>query len=134
MKPTKKKEILNMLSAAAAVIFVYVLFSILGIGCPIKFITGISCIGCGMTRAWLRVLHLDLKGAFYYHPAFWLPPLILILLYYKKKIKYYKIFMFTALSIFVIIYFVRLIWSDGNIVVFHPENNILSRTIQKFLL
>lgn len=125
-----------MLSAAAAVIFVYGLFSILGIGCPIKFVTGISCIGCGMTRAWLRVLHLDLKGAFYYHPAFWLPPLVLLLMYcnYKKNIKYYKIFMFTAIALFGIIYIVRLIWSDSDIVVFHPENNILSRVVQKFIL
>lgn len=136
MKSKNKKEFLNIVSAVAAVVFVYGMFGILGIGCPIKFVTGISCMGCGMTRAWLSVLRLDLKSAFYYHPAFWLPPPVLLLLYIKNKknIKYYKFFMFTAITIFVIIYIVRLIWSDGDIVVFQPENNILSRTIQKFIL
>lgn len=136
MKFPKRKESLNALQAIAAIIIVYGLSALLGIGCPIKFITGISCMGCGMTRAWLSVLHLDFKSAFYYHPAFWLPPLVLIFWYLKNKkiINNYKFFMFTAIITFVIIYFVRLIWSNNDIVVFHPENNILSRIIQKFIL
>lgn len=127
MKSKKNKEVLNTLSAIAAIIIVYGIFALLGIGCPIKFVTGISCMGCGMTRAWLSVLHLDLKSAFYYHPAFWLPPLVLICWYlkHKKIIKNYKFFMFTAIITFVIIYFVRLIWSSNDIVVFQPENSIL---------
>ncbi|MDE7047571.1 MAG: DUF2752 domain-containing protein, partial [Lachnospiraceae bacterium] len=52
MKSKKGKELCNLLSAIAAVLMVYGLFTVLGIGCPIKFITGISCMGCGMTRAW----------------------------------------------------------------------------------
>ncbi len=108
MKSKKGKELCNLLSAIAAVLMVYGLFTVLGIGCPIKFITGISCMGCGMTRAWLSVLCLDFKSAFYYHPGFWIPPLV-------------------------IIYFVRLIWSDNDIVVFQPENSILSKIIQKFI-
>lgn len=135
MKSEKNKEVLNTLSAIAAIIVVYGIFAILRIGCPIKFVTGISCMGCGMTRAWLSVLHFDLKSAFYYHPAFWLPPLVLICWYlkYKKIIKNYKFFMFTAIITFVIIYFVRLIWSNNDIVVFHPENGILSKIIQTFM-
>lgn len=125
-----------MIPAIASIMIVYGLFNILGIGCPIKFVTGISCIGCGMTRAWLSVLHFNFKDAFYYHPAFWIPPFILILLCLKNKKseKYYKIFMFTSIAIFVIIYFVRLIWPYNDIVVFQPENNILSKIIQKFIL
>lgn len=136
MKPKRKNELLNILSAIAAVIIVYAIFTVLGIGCPIKFITGISCMGCGMTRAWWAVLHLDFKSAFYYHPAFWLPPLVMIFLLLKNKIsiKKYKFFMFTAAAIFVIIYFVRLISSNDDIVVFQPENNILSKIVQNFIL
>lgn len=135
MKSKKGKELCNLLSAIAAVLMVYGLFTVLGIGCPIKFITGISCMGCGMTRAWLSVLCLDFKSAFYYHPGFWIPPLVIIFLYLKNKnkIKKYKFFMFTAIAVFVIIYFVRLIWSDNDIVVFQPENSILSKIIQKFI-
>lgn len=135
MKSGKRKELLHILSAITAVIFVYALFTLLGIGCPIKFVTGISCMGCGMTRAWLCVLRLDFKSAFYYHPGFWLPPLVLILFYLKNKkiIKNYKFFMFTATAIFVIIYLVRLIYLNDDIVVFQPENNILSKISKKFI-
>ena len=79
----RQKKCLNMLSSITAVTFVYGIFNALGIGCPIKYATGISCIGCGMTRAWLSLLHLDIRGAFYYHPAFFLPPLVLIVLHLK---------------------------------------------------
>lgn len=51
-------------------------FHITGVGCPFQYMTGISCAGCGMTRAWLCVLHLDFPGAFAYHPLFWTVPLI----------------------------------------------------------
>ena len=55
----------------------YILLECVGITCPIKFITGISCAGCGMSRAWISLLKLDLKNAFYYHPLFWSVPILL---------------------------------------------------------
>lgn len=45
-----------------------------GIGCPFRFLLGVPCPGCGITRACQAVLHLDFAGAFYYHPLFWLLP------------------------------------------------------------
>ena len=39
----------------------------LGITCPIRFLTGISCPGCGMTRALLSALRFDFQAAFFYH-------------------------------------------------------------------
>ncbi len=50
-----------------------------GIGCPIRYATGVPCPGCGMTRAWLAVLHGDLAAAFAYHPLFWAVPLAVAL-------------------------------------------------------
>lgn len=44
-------------------------------GCPWRNLLGIPCPGCGMTRAWLRVLALDFAGAFAAHPMFWSGPL-----------------------------------------------------------
>ncbi len=46
--------------------------------CPIKAVTGIPCPGCGMTRAWLSVLRLDIRKAFAYHPMFWTAPVIAV--------------------------------------------------------
>lgn len=43
-------------------------------GCPFRNLTGVPCPGCGMSRAWLRALRLDLAGAFSLHPMFWSVP------------------------------------------------------------
>lgn len=48
--------------------------------CPLRFITGVPCPGCGITRAFLKVLHLDLVGATRMHP-FWIPVLLLAVCY-----------------------------------------------------
>ncbi len=140
MNSRNKKELLNMLSAVTVIVLVYGLFNLAGITCPIKYITGISCLGCGMTRAWISVLHLDLKGAFYYHPGFLLPLAALVLFIIKsqgdkniKFYKFYKISMFTIIMLFVIIYVVRIVWTEGDIVVFQPENNILSRFMRNYI-
>lgn len=47
---------------------------LLDIGCVFKTVTGLSCPGCGMTRAWLAALRLDLVAAVAYHPLFWIVP------------------------------------------------------------
>ena len=36
--------------------------------CPAVLITGLPCPGCGMTRALIRLLHLDFAGAWQMHP------------------------------------------------------------------
>ncbi len=36
--------------------------------CPIKLVTGLSCLGCGMTRSVLLVLSGDIQAAFRMHP------------------------------------------------------------------
>ncbi len=43
----------------------------LGAGCVFKSIFGIACPTCGMTRAHISLLRLDIGSAFYYHPAWW---------------------------------------------------------------
>lgn len=46
------------------------------IPCLVKALFGIPCPGCGMTRAYIRVLHLDFVGAFQLHPMFWAMPIL----------------------------------------------------------
>ena len=58
------------IQALAAVALFYIVIESLGVTCPILFLTGISCAGCGMSRAWLSLLRLDLAGAFAFHPLF----------------------------------------------------------------
>ncbi len=59
--------------AAAAVLFLVVLPLLGALGvplCPIRLIFDGGCPFCGMTRAHLAALRLDLRGAFAYHPLF----------------------------------------------------------------
>lgn len=63
----------------AGLVLSVLLFWRAGIGCPIRYATGVPCPGCGMTRAWLSVLHGDLAAAFAYHPLFWAVPLAVAL-------------------------------------------------------
>ena len=71
----------------ATMAIVAVALYITGIGCPIKFCTGISCPGCGMTRAWLSLFSLRPDLAFAYHPLYWMAPLVFALVYFKHKIE-----------------------------------------------
>ncbi len=126
------KKYKDLIGLAAAIVFIYAVMNFMGIGCPIKFATGISCLGCGMTRAWLSLLKLDFSAAFYYHPLFMLPPVAAIVYFYKSKIniKIYKIIMLTMVMAFIIMYLYRLIYTDGNIVVFEPDKNIIFRLLE----
>ena len=128
----RKNERKELICAVTAVVVLYTAMESIGITCPIKFITGISCAGCGMSRAWMAFFQLDMAKAFEYHPLFWLVPIAVIVLLCKSKIniKIYKIIIFTIIIMFAIVYIFRLIWSGDDVVVFEPQNNILFRIIR----
>ncbi len=127
---------IEVITSVAAVVVLYVILESFGVTCPIKYITGISCAGCGMSRAWIALLHFNIHEAFMYHPLFFLPPVVVIVMLLKSKIniKFYKIFMFTMVGAFVIVYLYRMFIGDGNVVVFEPQNNIVFRIIRKLNL
>ena len=128
----KSHRRIEVITSVAAVVVLYVILESFGVTCPIKYITGISCAGCGMSRAWMAFLQLDIAKAFAYHPLFWLVPIVVIVLLCKSKIniKIYKIIIFTIIIMFAIVYICRLIWSGDDVVVFEPQNNILFRIIR----
>ena len=133
MKKRRLSPGTEAISAIAAVVILYIILESFGVTCPIKYLTGISCAGCGMSRAWISLLHLNLQDAFMYHPLFFLPPVALIIMLCKSKIniKFYKIFMFTIAGAFVIVYMYRMIVGIDNIVVFEPQNNIIFRIMRE---
>ena len=128
-----KSQRTEAITAVTAVVILYVVLESFGVTCPIKYITGISCAGCGMSRAWIALLHFNIHDAFMYHPLFFLPPVVVIVMLLKSKIniKIYKIFMFTMACAFVIVYLYRMFMDSGNVVVFEPQNNIVFRIIRK---
>lgn len=104
-----------------------------GITCPIKFMTGISCLGCGMTRAWLSAFCLHFSDAFYYHPLFWTIPLLLVTLLCKSWGKKRRWIIFGAILLFVSVYFYRIAYGDGEVVAFDPSNGFIFRMFDRFI-
>ena len=98
--------------------------------CPIKSFFGISCPGCGMSRACLSALRLDFEAAFYYHPL-WiaLPIFALLLLVFalkKNKSAIYTLLLISA-ALLIIVYIIRLFFGDGVVVAFTPTASKLYR-------
>lgn len=105
-------------------------------GCPIHFFLGVSCPGCGMTRAWLALLHLDISGAFAAHPLFWLAPLVVLAILFDDQIDFsrHRPLILLIATAFFLVYLARLFWFPGDIVVWQPQEGFLFRTFKKFLL
>lgn len=88
------------------------------IRCPVKYWTGISCPGCGMTRAWLSLIMLDVKSAWHYHPLFWMPAVIVIMLICRDRINktLFKGIMTAFLILLLGVYVYRMGWGDASVV------------------
>lgn len=83
---SKNRELIVVILIGAVISFIAVIFLNKSI-CLFINIFGLPCPACGMTRAYISLVHLDIKKAFYYHPLFWSVPLIL-LEYKNKKLIY----------------------------------------------
>lgn len=116
------------LTALAAVAAFYIILELHGVTCPIRFLTGVSCAGCGMSRAWLSLLRLDLAAAFRFHPLFWLPVPAAVLLLARRRIprRVFRAGLVLCIALFLIVYLIRL-FLPGQIVVFNPSEGLLWR-------
>lgn len=67
--PKRQRQALQSLVAGLALFAVLYLATSLfgGSLCPIRNLFGVSCFGCGLTRGFIAILHLDLKAATRYH-------------------------------------------------------------------
>lgn len=99
--------------------------------CPIKFFTGVSCPGCGMTRAMLAALRLDFGAALQYHPLFWavLPVLIAVVLLRRHKKARAGVLLVSVVAM-VGVWLYRMIFMDTDIVVFAPQNGLIPSVIR----
>ena len=101
----------------------FVLFTIGGISflvsqftdkslCIFYNVTGVPCISCGLTRAFKSLFKLDIYGAFFYHPLFFLIPIIPFLLLRAKNENIQKklnILSIIVIALFITVWIIRLI-------------------------
>lgn len=120
------------LAALAVIAALYAALHFAGFGCPIKAITGVSCAGCGMTRAWLEVLSGNWAAAFAYHPLFWTIPLGALVFLFRRRLprRLVTVLAWTAGIAFVAVYAVRLADPEDTVVVFAPETGLLHRILR----
>ncbi len=127
------KHIKERVQLCISIFFIYLFLSLLHVGCPIKFLTGISCPGCGMTRAVISVFRLNFKEAFHYHPLFLITPVMLCLFLLETAIKpiYYKIAWSMIFLMFLLVYIIRLFITPCDIVSIDMKNGILLKLIHQ---
>ncbi|MBR2066916.1 MAG: DUF2752 domain-containing protein [Solobacterium sp.] len=124
----KNKDYVNLALTFICILFFFYLFDIT---CPIKYITGLSCAGCGMTRAYLSLFHFDIPKAISFHPLFPLPPIVLLIVFNKHKFskKAYTLTLSFILILFLLTYFLRLANPDDAIVVFEPQHSLVYKIL-----
>ena len=117
------------LQALAAIALFYAVIELLGVTCPIRFLTGVSCPGCGMSRAWLAALRMDWGAAFAFHPLFLLPvPAAGLLLFQRRTPSgLFRWGMGIICALFLIVYIARIITPENTVVEFDPSQGLIWR-------
>ncbi|CUU46189.1 DUF2752 domain-containing protein [Clostridium beijerinckii] len=131
----KEIDINGYIKLAFCIMTLYIFYNVVGIGCPIRFLTGISCAGCGMTRAWICLLHLDIRGAFYYHPLFIMPAIYLFIFIFKNKISKstFNFLIIIGIGLFIATYIFRLLNPDDIVVNINIKNGFIYKLFEFIL-
>ena len=111
-------------------IFILIAPFYLTIGCPIQFLTGISCFGCGMSRAAIALLQLDFALAFKMHPMIFIMPFVALVILFRKKIpkKVLNGLFIIGAVLMVGTYVYRLI-AGSDVIYVTPENGFIYKII-----
>lgn len=118
---TRGKKLVLLHAGVVCGVAVYALImELTGIGCPIRWLTGVPCPSCGLTRATLALLRLRPQEAFAWHPmVFLIYPYLFLLFHFRTKLfAHWKKGVLIGLLagggvLFVVVYVIRL-WNGIN--------------------
>lgn len=131
-----KKMIKDLSIFIFVILIYYLILLILDMTCPIKDLLGISCPGCGMSRALFNAIQFKFEKAFYYHPLWIVLPICVIILmisHYKNKKKIFYTCMISFSILLIIVYIYRMFNSDNYVVFFKPKEGLIYRIIEKII-
>ena len=130
-----RQRILSAAPAVLAVGLLYLIFHLTGIGCPVRFLTGVSCPGCGMTRAVFSCLSLHFREAFHYHPLVFLLPVAMTVFLLKRRFsaRTFRFLTIAAVVLFISVYLIRMFITSDSVVFFCPDQGFIFRTVKKIL-
>lgn len=133
--PNWKKIFITKTGTLCAVVVAYYLLTWFT-GCPFRYFFGISCPGCGMTRALLAALRLDFVAAFSYHPLFFLLPFFLLAYYLDPWIdwNHHYVLLGSVVALFVLTYLIRLLFFHDPIVAWHPSSGVFFKSFFHFFI
>lgn len=121
------------LSAIAAIALFVAILQLFGVICIIKHLTGISCPGCGMTRACMSALRLDFSAAFAYHPLWIALPFALGALTVckiKHRPRLLRAILAGSVLLLLAVYLWRMLAQNSSVVVFEPQNGAIARLLR----
>lgn len=129
-------QLLSRIKVLLLIFLVYLILNLFGMGCPIKFFTGISCPGCGMTRSVWAAMRFQFQEAFYYHPLFFLVPIIFILFLFEYRFnpRFIKYAWAIILSVFILTYIIRLTLPQNVVVYIDIYEGFMLKFIQNNIL
>ena len=95
-----------------SVIALLIIGFIIGIryGCMFRNALDIECPSCGLSRAWLALLHGNISEAFSFHPMFFFPPMLLFYCCKNRPIisRHLDITILSLLGIaYIVLYFIK---------------------------
>lgn len=127
----RRKQLPERLKLCLIVGFIYLLLAVFSIGCPLRFMTGIPCPGCGMTRAVRYALQLDFVSAWHYHPLFFLTPLMLLLFLFESYVppKIIRGFWTSIIVLFLLTYLLRLFLFHSNVLQIDIHSGVVLRLL-----
>ena len=124
----------DVLALGLVLLLYAVLLRVLAITCPIKHLFGISCPGCGMTRAWLAAVRLDFVVALQFHPLWWTLPLFALafLFFRHKKVRWaLRTTLLCFILLFFAVYFYRLLFTPSPVVEFAPQTGRIAEALRR---
>lgn len=128
-------RLLSDIAAFLAIVFLYLIFYFTGIGCPIRFLTGISCPGCGMTRAVISLFLLNFTDAWYFHPLVFILPFVILVFLLKERLpdKVFYAFLSIVVAAIIIVFLVRIIDPENDVVTFQLHQGFVVQAIKNIL-